>query len=126
MQRLLLICFAGALGTAARYLVGLYAVRRFGEGLPYGTIAVNLIGCFLIAAVIQIATAQSWPETARLALTVGFLGGFTTYSSFNQETLRLVSSGAMSTAAINVAVTLFGGVAAGILGLLTARVLTSP
>ena len=125
MQRLLLICFAGALGTAARYLIGLYAVRRFGGAFPYGTVAVNLIGCFLIAGVIQIATTQSWSETARLTLTVGFLGGFTTYSSFNQETLRLASSGAVGIALQNVVFTLAGGLAAGTLGLLTARALTS-
>ena len=123
MQRLLLICFAGAAGTAARYLIGLYAVRRFGDGFPYGTVAVNLAGCFLIAGVIQIATAQSWSETTRLVLTVGFLGGFTTYSSFNQETLRLVSSGAPGTAMVNVLVTLAGGLAAGWLGLITSRAL---
>jgi fluoride exporter len=121
MNRLLLICFAGAAGTAARYLIGMWAVRRFGESFPYGTVAINLAGCFLIAAVIQIATTQAWPETTRLALTVGFLGGFTTYSSFNQETLRLAASGATTAAMMNVFVTLFGGLAAGWLGLLTSR-----
>jgi CrcB protein len=123
MQRLLLICFAGAAGAAARYLIGLYALRRFGDGFPYGTIAVNLAGCFLIAGVIQVATAQAWSETARLVLTVGFLGGFTTYSTFNQETLRLVSSGAPGAAMMNMAVTLAGGLAAGWLGLIAARAL---
>ena len=85
MQRLFWICLAGAAGTAARYLVGLWATRRFGPGFPYGTLVVNLVGCFLIAFVMNVAAAKAWSETTRLAVTVGFLGGFTTYSSFNYE-----------------------------------------
>ena len=121
MHRLFWICVAGAAGTAARYLIAVWAARQFGPAFPYGTIVVNLTGCFLIGGVIHIAAAQSWPETARLVLTVGFLGGFTTYSSFNQETLRLATSGAPGDAVINVAVTLAGGVAAGWLGMMVAR-----
>ena len=117
MHRLFWICFAGAAGTAARYLIGLWAARQFGPGFPYGTLVVNLTGCFLIGGVIQIATAQSWPDTARLMLTVGFLGGFTTYSSFNHETMQLAASGAVGAALTNVAVTLLGGLVAGWLGI---------
>ena len=57
----------------------------------------------------------------RVAVTAGFLGGFTTYSAFNQETLQLLQSGATGAAAINIAVTLIGGLAAGWLGLVVAR-----
>jgi fluoride exporter len=123
MNRLLLICLAGAAGTAARYLIGLWSVRRFGPEFPYGTVAVNMVGCFLIGGIVQIAAVQSWSETVRLVLTIGFLGGFTTYSSFNQETLRLASSGATGAAMVNVIVTLVGGLAAGWLGLITSRAL---
>ncbi len=123
MQRLFWICFAGAAGTAARFLVGLWATRRFGPAFPYGTVIVNLVGCFLIAFVMNVAGAKSWPETTRLAVTVGFLGGFTTYSSFNYETTRLAAHGAMAAASVNVLVTLLGGVAAGLLGVLAAQAL---
>ena len=125
MSRFFWICLAGAAGTGARYLIGVWTVRRFGPEFPYGTIAVNLAGCFLIAAIIQIATAQGWSETARLTLTIGFLGGFTTYSSFNQETLRLAAGGAIGAASLNLLLTLFGGVALGVLGFLVARLLTA-
>jgi CrcB protein len=125
MHRLFWICIAGALGTAARYLIGLWAARRLGPVFPYGTLVVNLAGCFLIALVMEAAAAKSWPETTRLAITVGLLGGFTTYSSFNQETMRLAGSGAVGLASFNALLTLFGGMAAGLLGMLVARGLVS-
>lgn len=125
MQRLLWICLAGALGTAARYFVGLLAARQFSSGFPYGTLIVNLTGCFLIAAVMNVAAARAWSETTRLALTVGFLGGFTTYSSFNHDTTTLAASGAAGAASLNVLLTLVGGFIAGVLGVLVARALTS-
>ena len=123
MVRLLWICLAGAAGTAARYLIGLWSVWRFGPTFPYGTLIVNLTGCFLIAFVMEVAAARSWPETTRLAVTVGFLGGFTTYSSFNFETTRLAQTGILSGASAYVLATLVGGLAAGILGMLAARLL---
>ena len=121
MHRLFWICLAGAAGTAARYLVGLWATRRLGPGFPYGTLIVNLVGCFLIAVVMNVAAAKSWPETMRLAVTVGFLGGFTTYSSFNYETTSLAGSGAVGLASMYLLLTLFGGFAAGLLGMLASR-----
>src|SRR3954469_5776786 len=121
MTRLLWICLAGAAGTGTRYLIAVWTARRFGPAFPYGTVLVNLVGCFLIAAIIDVATVKAWPETSRLALTIGFLGGFTTYSSFNQETIRMAGSGAAGLALLNVAVTLAGGLAAGWLGLVVSR-----
>ena len=68
--------------------------RAASAALPIGTIAVNLVGCFAIALVMALATAFEWPATVRIGLTVGVLGGFTTYSSFNYETSRLLLEGA--------------------------------
>ena len=118
VQRLLLIAAAGALGTAARYLLGIWIVQRLGGGFPYATVAVNLAGCFLIGAAIPAGMAHGWSDTARLALTVGLLGGFTTYSSFNHETIRLIQTGAPGAALLNVGLTVVGGLAMGWLGLL--------
>ena len=123
MIRLLWICLGGSAGTAARYAIGLWSLTRFGPGFPYGTLIVNLTGCFLIAFVMEAAAARSWPDTPRLALTVGFLGGFTTYSSFNFETTRLAQAGALNAASLYVLATLVGCLAAGILGMLAARML---
>lgn len=121
MQRFLWICLAGAAGTGARYLIALWAAQRFGSAFPYGTLVVNLLGCFALAALMHAALTLGWPATARAAITIGFLGGLTTYSSFNYETMRLFEEGAPATATVNLAVTLLGGLLAGWLGLVTAR-----
>lgn len=124
MARLLWICSAGAVGTGARYLLSTWLLRTAGDGFPYGTLAVNLIGSFLLAAILQLAfLTGSVPPTLRLALTTGLMGGFTTYSSFNAETLRYLELGAWALGSLYVAVTLLGCLAAGGLGLLTGRLL---
>jgi CrcB protein len=121
MERLFWICVAGAAGTGTRYLIAVWAAQRFGSSFPYGTLIVNLGGCFLIAAMMQAALATSWPPTVRAALTIGFVGGLTTYSGFNYETTRLMQDGASEAAALNVLLTAAGGFAAGWLGLVVAR-----
>jgi CrcB protein len=121
MERFLWICLAGAAGTGARYLIAFWAAQRLGSAFPYGTLLVNLVGCFAIAAVMHAALTLGWPATMRSAVTIGFIGGLTTYSSFNYETMRLFEEGAPATAALNLALTLLGGAMAGWLGLITAR-----
>ena len=115
------VFLAGGLGSVARYAVGLSAIAAFGVGFPYGTLIVNLAGCFGLGMVVQLAIAGAWHHDVRAALAAGFLGGFTTYSSFNQETLTMLTSGAPGAAALNVAITLTGGLAAGALGLTAGR-----
>jgi len=121
MERFLWICLAGAAGTGTRYLVALWAAQRFGSSFPYGTLIVNLVGCFGISAVMHAALTLSWSPTARSAIVIGFIGGFTTYSSFNYETSRLLEEGAHGPAALNAVATIVGSFAAGWLGLLFAR-----
>ena len=121
MDRVLWISLAGAAGTAARYLLTTAITERFGTAFPAGTIIVNLAGNAIIAAVMSAGAALGWSATLRMAVTVGFLGGFTTYSSFNQETLMLWERGATSAVMLNLAVTLVGGLAAGWLGMMVGR-----
>ena len=122
MDRFLWICFAGALGTATRYLVGLWAGRALGTAFPFGTLIVNIVGCFLIALVMQISLSTTLlSPTVRLTLTTGFMGGLTTYSSFNYETTRLLQEGAWGTGVLNVALTTSVCFVAGLLGMLLAR-----
>ena len=121
MDRLLWICLAGAAGTGARYLIAVWTAQRLGSAFPYGTLIVNLAGCFVIAALMHVALTLGWSPTVRAAITIGFIGGLTTYSSFNYETMRLFEEGAALTAAVNVVGTLLGGFAAGWLGLIAAR-----
>lgn len=121
-MKLLLIGLGGALGTVARYLVSVWAGRALGTTFPHGTLAVNVIGCFLIAFVAHAAIAtESISPTLRLAVSTGFLGGLTTYSSFNFETTQLLRERAWEAGLVNFGVTAAGCFLAGLLGLAMAR-----
>ena len=95
--------------------------RAFGN-FPFGTLGVNVLGSFLASVVMVLALEKSAlaPE-ARLFVVTGVLGGFTTYSSFNYETLHLAQSGAAGLAVVNVAVTLVACLLAGVAGIWLAR-----
>lgn len=121
MDRFIWICISGALGTGCRYLVGVWSAQRFGAAFPFGTLIVNVIGCFLIALVMRVAlSVTTFPTTLRLALTTGFMGGFTTYSSFNYESTKLLLEGKRFLALINFGTTVGACFIAGVLGLLLA------
>jgi len=121
MARFLLICLGGAVGTGARYLFSTAMKRAFGN-FPFGTLGVNVIGSFLASIVMVLALEKSaLSPDMRLILVTGVLGGFTTYSSFNYETLHLAQSGAPGLAVINLAVTVVVCLAAGIAGIWVAR-----
>lgn len=127
MTRLLWIGLAGALGTMTRYLVGLWAGRTLGAGFPYGTLIVNLVGCFLIAGITHVALSSTLiSPTMRLTLTTGFMGGLTTYSSFNLETTQALQRGGWGTASLNFGATVAGCFLAGLLGLVVARRIVGP
>jgi len=122
VSRFLWICAAGALGTGARYLISGWVLAVLGAGFPYGTLAVNVLGSFLIGLVMQVGLATPLlSPTLRMTLTTGFIGGFTTYSSFNYETIRLVQDGAWKLAIGNVAITLATCFAAGLTGIALGR-----
>lgn len=113
-MKLVWICLGGAAGTLFRYLLSISATRLLGPNFPFGTMAVNLLGSFLLGLLMQVSlTSPGFSPTLRLALSVGFLGGFTTYSSFNQETLRLLQAGQALPAVVNIGLTLVGCLAAG-------------
>lgn len=119
MLRFLLVCLGGAAGTGTRYLVNLAFARRV--SFPYATLLVNVTGCFLMAAVLHVATTRSLSPDLRLTLTTGFLGGLTTYSAFNHETTSLLHADATRTALLNLLLTLTLCFLSGLLGLLLAR-----
>lgn len=122
MERLFWICFGGALGTGARYLVSLWALKRFGATFPYGTLAVNLLGSLLIGVIMHVSTSSEWmSSTLRLTLTVGVIGGFTTYSAFSYETMRLLQEEAWVSAGLNVTLTVTACLAVSFLGFAAGR-----
>jgi len=106
VTRLLLICLGGAVGTGARYLLGGLVVRWLGPDFPYGTLLINVLGSFLVGLVQQVGLSTLLiPDTLRLVLAIGVMGGFTTYSSFSYETLKLVEAGSWVGASLYVALT---------------------
>lgn len=121
MERFFWICLAGAAGTGACYLIALWTAHRFGSAFPYRTLVVNLVGCFAIAAVMHAALLLSWSPTVRSAIAIGFIGGLTTYSSFNYETSRLLEEGVVGAAALNATATIAGAFVAGWLGVMCAK-----
>ena len=123
MERLLWICLGGPAVTKTHYLIALWAAQRFESSFPHGTLIANLVGCFAIAGVMHAAAVLSWSPTLRSTITVGVIGGLTTYSSFNYETTRLLEEGATGAAVLNALVTILGAFAAGWLGMLSARLL---
>jgi fluoride exporter len=102
-MRFLLICVGGALGTGLRYLVNVAMVEWLGPVFPYGTLTVNLVGSLIIGIVQEVGTTTPLiSDDARLFVTVGMMGGLTTYSTFSYETVKLMEAGAWHQAWINI------------------------
>jgi fluoride exporter len=97
-----LVMAGGSLGALARYGTGLLAVKYFGIRFPYGTLIVNLTGCFLIGICFALVDKTNWlsPST-RLFLMTGFLGALTTFSTYAMETIVSFQSGTISIAVFN-------------------------
>ena len=124
MTRFALICLGGAFGTGARYLLGGVVARWAGPDVPYGTLLINVLGSFLIGVVQQVGlTSLLIPDTLRLVLAVGVMGGFTTYSSFSYETIRLLEAGSWMAATLYVVLTTALCLACCVAGLSLGRVL---
>lgn len=117
MKLLLAIGTGSFIGGAARYLLSQWVQARFLSAFPYGTLAVNVIGCFLIGLVYGLTDRGNLGEGWRLFLATGVLGGFTTFSAFSHETLALLRDGQSITALTYVMTSVLVGVAATFLGI---------
>lgn len=124
IKQLLLVGGGGFLGSVSRYLLGGWVHRWTGvAGFPVGTLAVNLLGCLAIGWLAGLAEArQVLTAEVRLFLLIGFLGGFTTFSSFGWETLSMARGGETLPALGNAGLNLAGGLGAVWVGLALARV----
>ena len=81
-------------GGLARYYLSGWVHNLLGRGFPYGTLVVNIIGAFFIGAIMELSMRSTMlPDTLRVGLTIGFLGGLTTFSTFSYETFRLLEDG---------------------------------
>ncbi len=111
-MNVLLVALGGAIGSAARYLVGAIIANRFGPDFPWGTFIVNVSGSFLIGVILSLVGGGQLPAGARLFLAVGVMGGYTTFSTYNYETLQLIQGGEFGAATFNT----LGQVVAGLVG----------
>lgn len=94
MVEFMMICVAGGVGSGLRHLLTRWLVYNASWSVPMGTLGVNTIGSFLIGVIIPISLTTTYiSPSLRIILSAGFLGGFTTYSSFNYETIRFFSEG---------------------------------
>lgn len=121
-MRFLLIAVCGGAGSLARYLAGTAVTARYGSRFPWGTLVVNVTGSFLIGLIMtllteKVAISPNW----RFALVVGFLGGYTTFSSFEWETYAAIRAGGFWIGALNVIGSVLLGYAAVWLGSTFAR-----
>jgi len=104
MSKLFLIGLAGFIGTVSRYLMSGVIAKRYGETFPMGTLLVNLIGCFLVGLLFYLLEERFLVnQTARTVVLIGFLGGFTTFSSFGLQTFTLLRDGEFGFAVLNIA-----------------------
>ncbi len=103
MELAVVIAVCGAFGCLTRYYVSGWVYAILGRNFPYGTFVVNILGAFIIGLLMEFGLRSTLiPPTLRVGLTVGFLGGLTTFSTFSYETFRLLEEGNFPVAAANI------------------------
>jgi len=123
MKEILWVGLGGFAGANARYLLGMWVATRFGTTFPYGTFIINVTGSFILGTIMGVLDAHVLAPAVRLSLGIGFIGAYTTFSTFTYETLRLVESGSLLLAAANVVGSVVVGLLAAIGGLAAGRAL---
>lgn len=124
MQRVIYVGIGGLIGAVLRYGVSGWAQKHLGSAFPWGTFIVNTVGCFLIGYVMTYSVEVGLISTElRLLLVTGILGGLTTFSTLNYETVALFHEGSVWIGVWNLAANVFLGLAAVMAGIATARTL---
>lgn len=103
MEKYLFVGVGGMIGSICRYGLSGLLYKMMGDRFPYGTFAVNIVGCFAIGILMSLFE-QRWlvPPNLRLFLTIGILGGFTTFSTFSYETVEMLKGGNLFFASLNI------------------------
>ena len=122
MQKYLLIAIGGSLGAIARYWVGAAVANRMGTKFPYGTLVINITACLIIGFSLVFLERRTELNPAwRFLIPVGFIGAYSTFSTFEWETFATLETGAFFLAALYVALSFFLGLIAVWCGVLLAR-----
>lgn len=127
MGQLLAIAVGGSFGAVLRFLVSSGIYQWLGKGFPYGTLVVNILGSFLLGLLTEslVLNRIAFTQDYRSAILVGFIGAFTTFSTFSLETVSLMAQGAVSKAMLNITVSVISCLLAVWLGLLCGKALSS-
>lgn len=120
MPMLFAVASGGAIGSVARYVVGVVMLRS-SSGFPLSTLLINVAGSFFIGLFARLFDAPDHHQVLRVALTVGICGGFTTFSAFSAETVTMLQQGKVGRAALYVMVSLVAGMLATFAGLMVGR-----
>ena len=113
MLKYLMVGIGGALGSIVRFWVGTYIGSRLGGRFPYGTLLINITGSFLIGVSLTFLEAKAhWSPYWRYLVPIGFLGGYTTFSNFEYETLRTIQDGQIALGLLYVTASVAVGFAA--------------
>lgn len=120
MKNVFMVMLGGGLGSVCRYGVSQLSLRLLSGRYPFGTLAVNIVGSFVIGFLFTCAERRLVPDALRLLLITGFLGGFTTFSAFTLESIKLFSNGQPLLSVLHILIHIVCGLAAVCLGILVA------
>lgn len=122
LEKILYVTAGGGLGALSRYGITLLSVKLFSDRFPFGTLAVNLVGCFLIGFVFALAAEKNIISPSfRLFFVTGFLGALTTFSTYGIESINFARSGMITTSLLNIAANNIGGFILILIGLWIGR-----
>jgi len=123
MKEALWVGLGGFVGANARYFLGLWVATRFGTTFPYGTFIINITGSFILGLIMGTLEGHVLSPVVRLSAGIGFVGAYTTFSTWTYETLRLIENGSVLLGTVNIVGSLLVGLLAAVGGLATGRVL---
>ncbi|WP_394393028.1 fluoride efflux transporter CrcB [Shewanella woodyi] len=106
MNNILFVALGGSIGAVFRYLISIFMVQLFGSAFPFGTLLVNIIGSFLMGVIYALGQVSEVSPEIKALVGVGLLGALTTFSTFSNETLLLIQSGAWLKAFLNITLNL--------------------
>ena len=122
MMKYVMVGLGGCLGAVLRFWLGGYVSNRMGTRFPYGTFVINITGSFLIGFILTLLAERThWSPNWRYLIPIGFIGAYTTFSTFEYETLRSLQDGEILMAGLNVSLSVIVGFVAVWLGVVTGR-----